>query len=251
MKIFYYFSFFALAGIVLSSCATQSNLSLKPMTAESRWIDGHEVVKAEQDSLKIVTSFDGLFDKYYSFDTEIFNLSNRDITISPENFNALMLDANKDTLFIENHVVPIYYGLDPEAKAQNAAEEMANAKRRHTISSILNVALVIGAVALAASTRSGRGDIGLHSANTVNTIVQLGYVKQAIDDNSYINRINKLSYEKGNWQAEPFKKTTLIPHSSLRGRVYIYAVQNASFLKLSYPTTAGQIEFMFEQQVLK
>ena len=113
------------------------------------------------------------------------------------------------------------------------------------------LALVIGAVALAASTSSGSRDVGFNSAHTLDAIVQLGYVKQAIDDNSYINRINKLSYEKGNWQAEPFKKTTLIPHSSLRGRVYIYAVQNASFLKLSYPTTTGQIEFMFEQRVLR
>ncbi len=246
------FSFLTLCSFFLFSCA--QTIHLHPISDESAYFDGKEVVKAERDSIKIVTSYNGSYDKYMVFDIEIFNNSDKALRISPKNFTAVPLDSYQNPLLnFQTNQTYLYNGIDPQEElwANHLAVEKQN-KQLHT-AHVVNTALVVGGlIAILAGASSGRHS-ELKRANTTieigETMIRAASFKRIIDHQNYYSNMDKLSQQERVWQQQQFTPTTLAPHTSLRGNVFIRYVRAASFVQLSYPTLQDSITFLFKQSL--
>ncbi|MBC7891654.1 MAG: hypothetical protein H7Y12_05520, partial [Sphingobacteriaceae bacterium] len=76
-------------------------------------------------------------------------------------------------------------------------------------------------------------------------------IKRVADRATFANRMDRLSWEQNNWRQETFRRTTLAPGTSLRGRLLVPANREAAFVKLSYPTPSGDVQFLFEQRAIR
>ncbi|MFD1819424.1 hypothetical protein SAMN04515674_102181 [Pseudarcicella hirudinis] len=246
--------------LVLSSCATQKMVSLSPVNDPSeRVMDGFHVVKQEKDSVRIVTSFIEHWENYLVFDTEIFNLSNRTLNFSPQDFNAFYLKAGQDS--IKNNNNPLYAlnysGLNPNEELDKVKVERAREKARLKTTKVLSVLAFVGGAALAISENSGRSrsyDQMFNKAQNANLIFNMGYAIAAttsvLGESRFANRMDYLAYKENLWNNELLKDNAIAPQRSLRGRLYIKAVPEAETVLLNFPTEYGKISFTFGQQIL-
>jgi hypothetical protein len=237
------------SAFVLASCSTQKILHLKPIASETRWIDGREAIKQEKNGLKIVTAYDGMFEKYLTFDTEITNTSEHGITVTPSDFYTLWLNSQNDSLRDDLGRPQYFYALDPVEKAQQAQQQLKAEEARYKRASIFNLLFAVGTVVVAATTKSDNNSDAIRKANIASDLINLTVAKQAIDQNRLITQSEKLHYEKGNWQAETFRKTSLAPGQSIRGRVYVIGNEKAAVVKLHYPFANDNFVFVFGQSV--
>lgn len=241
---------FLLLAIGFVSCS-EPLYQLSPTANEYIWNEGRKVVKQSKDDIKIVTSFDGEFERYLVFDTELFNQSEQAIVVNPADFVAFPLDKNHDTL--RNERVPdyplVYSAADPDQKIVETEENLRKAKRRHTFATVLNVVLLVANAAsdVSSSNKARSSGDWMRNRITHDTNYQLLAAKQSVDDATYVHRLERLHYERGNWEAEPFRKQTLPPGTSIRGRIYIPKKREAAYWLFNYPLANGAISFEFEQ----
>lgn len=242
---------------LLSSCA-QPLLKLSPVADKFIWNDGKQVVKQETDSLKVVTSFDGELGDYLVFDTEVFNRTKRSITFNPTDFTGVMLNQQQDTIRLRNlNDAPAYYlAADPDQKlletdlAMRKAE--ARLKRARVIGALLLVANVAADVATASSTKNKSDREWFRERNFFANNYNLIGASQAVSNINYQESMGRLMHEKGNWQAETMRRTTLLPGESLRGFIYIQKYKGATFLRLDYQSELSPkpVSFLFRQELL-
>jgi hypothetical protein len=238
-------------ALALSSCETVHPYPrLSPRADQPRWIEGREVVKAENGPFKIVTAYDGMFQEYLTFDTEIKNLSDQPIEIAPSWFGAFYLDAQGDSL--RNHQwkkFPLYFSaLDPIEMQHRAAEEMRLAQKRHRNNTIFNVILGVGAIIAEVASSDRNSESAWRRSQNTEALVNLAITKQLLDDQALITRMDRLQYAKGNWAEETFRRTTLAPGTSVRGRVYVKFQAKARQVVLRYNDThSTPISFIFDQ----
>ncbi|MFN8352940.1 MAG: hypothetical protein U0Y10_00715 [Spirosomataceae bacterium] len=241
--------FFVLAAGLLS-CA-EPLYQLNPTANEYIYNEGRKVVKQAKDDIKIVTSFDGEFERYLVFDTELFNQTDHAIEVKPSDFVAFPLDKNRDTL--RNERFPdyplVYSAADPDQKIIETEENLRKAKRQHTFATVLNVVLLVANAAsdVSSSNKARSSGDWMRNRITHDTNYQLLAVKQSVDDATYVHRMERLQYERGNWEAEPFRKQTLSPGTSIRGRIYVPKKREAAYWLFNYPLANGAISFEFEQ----
>lgn len=242
---------------LLSACA-QPILKLHPIAEESIWADGRQVVKQQKDGLKIVTAFDGEFAEYLTFDTEIFNQTDQPMLVSPSDFVGVMLDKNQDTLQHEDFpAFPyVYLAADPDQKIKETEIALKKAEARHKRAQVFNAVLlvlnVVGDVSSATSRKPKTESQWRNERNFYGGNYQAIAVSQAVSNANYVNSMNRLSHERGNWQTETFRKTTLHPGDSMRGYIYVPKNKKAAFLRLSYRDEKGNLlDFLFEQEKIK
>ncbi len=228
---------------------------LHPTANEYVLNEGRKVVKQAKDGVKIVTAFDGEFQNYLVFDTEFFNQTDKSLEVNPANFVAYPLDKQRDSLRNErNPAYALAYGAaDPDQKIVEAEQDMRRAEKRHKFATVLTAVLLVANVVSDVSSSNRSRNAGEWTRNRIvhDNNYQLLAVKQLVDNVMYLNRMNRLDYERGNWHQEPFRKQTLLPGTSIRGRIYVPKHQQAAFWLLSYPLDNDTISFEFEQELQK
>ncbi len=251
MKRLLYIFLVASSSFLLSCSSTTNTMHLRPIADESAYFDGKEVVKAEKDSIKIVASYDGRYDKYMVFDIEIFNNTDKPLTISPKNFSFMPLDMDKNPIYRSDSTF-IYQAVEPQEQLQKTEYAIQKQHTQLKTAKVVNTALFIGGiVAILSATTDKRSESAWRTANIGETMIQAASIKRVIDHENYYTNLDKIHREQGVWMNERFKTTTLSPHSSLRGGVFMHAIPKASFIQLSYPTMNDSITFLFQQSFEK
>lgn len=249
MNRFLFFSFLILCNVFIFSC-TQV-MHLRPISDESAYFDGKEVVKAERDSIKIVASYNGSYDKYMVFDIEIFNNSDKALTISPKKFLLMPLNMDKNPLYPSDSTF-IYQAIDPKEQLQHTEYAIKKQNAQLKTAKIVNTALFIGGIVAILSETGKRNSESTWRAATIGeTMIQAASVKRMIDYENYYSNMDKINKEQHLWMNQAFFSTTLAPHTSLRGNIFVQSTQNARFVRLSYPTTNDRITFLFQQSLRK
>jgi hypothetical protein len=235
---------------LMFSCATTNVLRIRPIEQESIMDGGKEIVKKETDGVKVVASYDGRFNKYMVYDVEVFNNTDQPLTVSPKSFTFFPLDQNRQNLRSEDgQYIYSYSGVEPSEQINHIQYEMARQDAKIKRARVVNTVLFVGGiVALIAS--SGRHTEGAwQTARAAETVVQVAQVKRVIDHTNYYTRMEKLDREGQMWSQENFRTTTLAPHTSMRGGVFLEANPKAKFIQLNYLYSLEKepISFLFEQ----
>jgi hypothetical protein len=244
--------------ILMGGCA-QPVFKLSPVAEQYIWNEGRQVVKQEQDSLKIVTSFDGEMGEYLVFDTEIFNRTSQNMDFNPTDFVGVMLNKNQDTIRLAqyNNTPAYYFAIDPDQKIRENEIAMRRAearlKRARVIHALLLVANVVGDVASATSNRPKSVNEWTRERNLFATNYDVIAASNGISHINYQTTMGRLSHERGNWEVETLRRTTLRPGESLRGFIYIHKLKQAAYLRLTYrgAHNANPIQFLFRQEAFR
>lgn len=222
---------------------------MRPIEQESIVDNGKEIVKQENNEVKIVASYDGRYQKYMVFDVELFNNTDEPLTISPKNFKAIPLDINKNQLISANgQYTYSYEAIEPQEELSKVRQEMnyeeTKIKRAKTVNTILFIG---GIVAMITSSSNRNSERAWRNANIGQTMVQVAQIKRIADHEHYYSRMDKLSNEQHTWLNENFKATTLAPHTSIRGGIFLEANTQAKYVQLNYTSERSNINFLFEQ----
>ena len=249
MKLIKFFIIIILSNF-LFSCVSTNVMRMRPVEQESLIDGGKEIVKQENDGVKIVASYDGRFQQYAVFDVEVFNNTDQPLTVSPKDFSFLPLDENRQNLrSVDGQYMSGYQGVEPTEKINYVQSEMAKQNAKIKRARIVNTVLIVGGIfALIAS--SGRHSEGAwRTARVAETVVQVAQVKRVIDHTNYYSRMDALNREGQIWSQENFRTTTLAPHTSIRGGVFLETTSRAKFvaLKYLYSPEKQPFSFLFEQ----
>lgn len=234
---------------IISSCTTTSVMRIRPIEQESIMDGGKEIVKQEKDGVKVVVSYDGSFQQYAVFDVEIFNHTEQPLRISPKDFSFFPLDENRQNLrSADGQYILGSEGIEPTEKINYVQHEMARQEAKIKRARVVNTVLMVGGiVALIAS--SGKHSEGAWRTAQVAETVQVVQVKRVIDHTNYYSRMDALNHEGQVWSQENFRTTTLAPHTSMRGGVFLETNVRAKFvaLKYLYSPEKEPFSFLFEQ----
>ncbi len=224
-------------------------MKMRPIEQECIVENGKEIVKQENNEVKIVASYDGRYQKYMVFDVEFFNNTDEPLTISPKDFKALPLDVKKNQLFYGNGQYSYsYQAIEPEEELSKVHQEMNYEKTKIKRAKTVNTVLFIGGiVAMIASSSNRNPERAWRNANIGETLVQVAQIKRIADHEHYYSRMDKLNGEQHTWINENFKATTLAPHTSIRGGIFLEANPNAKYVQLNYTSNVSNINFLFEQ----
>lgn len=87
------------------------------------------------------------------------------------------------------------------------------------------------------------------TAQVAETVVQVAQVKRVIDHTNYYSRMERLDRQAQVWSKENFRTTTLSPHTSMRGGVFLETNSRAKYvvLKYLYSLEKEPLSFLFEQ----
>ncbi|MEY4539421.1 MAG: hypothetical protein RLZZ306_1178 [Bacteroidota bacterium] len=223
-------------------------MRLRPVEQEFFSDGGKQIVKQEKNGIKVVASYDGIFENYMVFDIEVFNNTNQPLTISPKNFTFIPLDENKQNLMsADGKYMYSYQGIEPQQQINYVQREMANQEAKIKRARVVNTVLFVGGIVALIAGSSGRSEGAWRTAQLGETVVQVAQVKRIIDHTNYYSKMDKLNREGQVWSQENFRTSTLQSGQSMRGGVFLEANSNAKFVKLSYTTENEPINFMFEQ----
>ena len=238
----------ASTSIFIFSCISTNVMRLSPIEQESVFDNGKQIVKQENNGVKIVASYDGRFEKYMVFDVEIFNKTNQPLTVSPKDFSFIPLDQNRENLVSEDEQFQYsYQGIEPEQKIKYVQLEMANQEAKIKRARVVNTFLFVGGLVALIAGSSGRSEGAWRTAQLGETVVQVAQVKRVIDYTNYYSKMDKLNREGQIWSQENFRTTILQPGQSVRGGIFLESDSRAKFVKLSYKTEVDTINFMFKQ----
>lgn len=229
-------------------------MSLRPIEQESIFADGKEIVKKEDNGLKIVASYDGSYHDYMVFDVEIFNNSDSAIAISPKNFRAFPLDSQKQNLrTADGQSIFEYEGIEPAEEVEVVRNKMDYQERKLKRAKTVNTILFIGGLLTSISSQSSRGNPErfIRSVDIGQTMMNVSQVKRIADHQEFYSKMDRLEHEYRTWSSEGFRATTLAPHTSIRGGVFIEANLQAKFVQINYLTPTHNIDFLFEQSFAK
>ena len=238
----------------LFSCSSLKLMKLHPIEQESIFADGKEIVKKEDNGLKIVASYDGSYHEYMVFDVEVFNNTDSAITISPKDFRAFPLNAEKQNLFSDNGQSIIQYeGIEPAEEINVVQQKMDYQEKKLKRAKTVNTILFVGGLLTSISSQSSRGNSErfVRSVDIGQTMIGISQVKRIADHQEFNSKMDKLEHEYNTWSNEGFRATTLAPHTSIRGGVFIEANTQAKFVQINYFSQTHNIDFLFEQSFAK
>jgi hypothetical protein len=234
--------------LLVFSCTTTSVMRLRPVEQESIFDGGKQIVKKEQEGIKIVASYDGRFEKYMVFDVEFFNNTNQPYIVSPKDFTFIPLDENKQNLVsLDGKYIYSYQGIEPQNQINYIHSEMAKQDAKIKRARVINTVLFVGGIVALIAGGSGRSEGAWRTAQLGESAAQIAQVKRIIDHENYYSKMDKLNRAGQVWSQENFRTSTLQPGQSLRGGVFLESNSRAKFVQLSYKTEGEPITFMFEQ----
>lgn len=247
-----------------STACTKSTIRLQSLNPDTHQEDGLQVARQLGQDLKIVTSFESVYlsrqrgakIEYLIFDTEVTNLSEHPIEIKPSDFEISALDGKKNLL----PSAADYSGawsrkaLDPDQELIRVDRQMHQEQKVLKFNKVFNTVLLIGLVAADISNQTNNRQSYREFASKSVSIAsgwQTLAIKRVADHQRFANRMDQLSWEKGNFQQETFRKTVLNPGEALRGKVLLESNRDAAFYRMDYPVTQQPISFLFEQKLIK
>jgi hypothetical protein len=237
-----------LFSTLLFSCATTSVMRLRPVEQESIFDGGKQIVKQENNGLKVVASYDGCFEKYMVFDVEVFNNTDQPLIISPKDFTFIPLDENKQNIVsVDGKYIYTYQGIEPQHQINYVNKEMANQEAKIKRARIVNTFLFVGGIVALIASSGRHTESAWRTAQVAETVVQVVQVKRIIDHTNYYSKMDKLNREGQFWSQENFRTSVLKPGQSMRGGVFLESNSRAKFVQLFYKTENEPITFMFEQ----
>ena len=249
MKFFKFFIIIIFSSL-LFSCATTSVMRMRPIEQESIVDGGKEIVKQEKDGVKVVASYDGRFQQYAVFDVEVFNNTDQPLTVSPKDFSFLPLDENRQNLrSVDGQYMLSYEGIEPTEKINYVQNEMARQNAKIKRARIVNTVLIVGGMFALIASSGRRSEGAWRTARVAETVVQVAQVKRIIDHTNYYSRMDALNREGQVWSQENFRTTTLAPHTSMRGGVFLETNSRAKLVALKYLYSSDKepFSFLFEQ----
>ena len=235
---------------LLFSCATTRVMRMRPVEQESVMDGGKEIVKQEKEGVKVVASYDGRFDQYAVFDVEVFNNTDQCLTVSPKDFTFFPLDENRQNLRSQDgQYVYSYIGVEPNEKINYVQHEIARQESKIKRARIVNTLLIAGGIVALIASSGRHSESAWRSAQMAETVVQIAQVKRVIDHTNYYSKMDALNREGQVWSQENFRTTTLAPHTSMRGGVFLETNSRAKFvaLKYLYSPEKEPLSFLFEQ----
>lgn len=249
MKLIKFFIIIIFSSL-LFSCATTSVMRMRPVEQESIVDGGKEIVKQEKDGVKVVASYDGRFEQYAVFDVEVFNNTDQPLTVSPKDFTFSPLDKNRQNLrSLDGQDVYNYIGIEPNEKINYVQHEMARQDAKIKRARIVNTVLIVGGIVALIASSGQHSEGAWRTAQVAETVVQVAQVKRVIDYTNYYSKMDALNRERQVWSQENFRTSTLAPHTSIRGGVFLETNSRAKFGALKYSCSFEKepFSFLFEQ----
>jgi hypothetical protein len=235
---------------MLFSCATTSVMRMRPIEQESIVDGGKEIVKQEKDGVKIVASYDGRYKEYSVLDVEVFNNTNQPLTVSPKDFTFIPLDENRQNLRSQDgQYIYSYVGVEPVEKINYVQHEISVQNVKIKRARVVNTVLFVGGIFALIASSGKHSESAWRTAQVAEAVVQVAQIKRVIDHTNYYSRMDALNREGQVWSQENFRTTTLAPHTSMRGGVFLETNSRAKFveLKYSYSPQKEPFSFLFKQ----
>lgn len=240
---------------LLSSCATQY-YQLQPVSGDVAQIDGRSVTKTTADSVEVVASFEREDMDYIALDVEVKNRTNRTLDIDPSAFRMTLLDANRQPL-AQPGTVDFRQAADPdyeiERVPQKIRQEEARLKRNKILNTVLMVAIVAADVASTTAPKRNGREVSqyINTKNNLAVAYTALQAKRVIDHGTFADKMQRFQFEEYRWRELALKRSQVEPGQSVRGYVYLPKVREATYLNVTYPTGAGNLELLFEQRLTK
>ncbi|MDZ7897049.1 MAG: hypothetical protein U5N85_03325 [Arcicella sp.] len=237
---------------ILFSCVPTSVMRMRPIEQESIFDGGKEIVKQEKNGVKIVASYDGRYKEYSVLDVEVFNNTDQPLTVSPKDFSFFPLDENRQNLRSrDGQYVYSFSGIEPAEQINYVHHEMARQEAKIKRTRVVNTVLIVGGIVALIASSGRRSEGAWQTARAAETVVQVAQVKRVIDHTNYYSRMEALDREGKIWSQENFRTTTLAPHTSMRGGVFLETNPQAKFVELKYLYSSDKepFSFLFEQWI--
>ncbi|MFY7829849.1 MAG: hypothetical protein ACOVQ4_22125 [Flectobacillus sp.] len=250
----YLLPFYLVLILMTLGCTSTNVLRLEPIGAtNSTVINGRTVVKETQDSIDVVASFVGLYQDYAVFDLEVFNNTNHDLIISPQDFYLKPYTQNREPFIRNDQEYPGFFAIDPTHELVKLDKLMAKEEKKiktaKTINTILAVAGAVTLVAGATKSNSHRDWVSTRNTMALGEgMLRLGLAKGAIDRSNYYSQMDRYMNEKEVWQHQTFLKNVLAPKTSIRGDIFIRYTPTAPLMQMTYPVNDRNIIIWFEKR---
>lgn len=250
--------------LVTTTACTRTGIRLNSLNSDTHPEDGLQVARQVSQNLKVVTAFESVYRsrqrgatlEYLIFDTEVSNISEHPIEIKPGDFEISALDAKKNLLPAMTGYSGVWSrkALDPDQELIRVDRQMQQEQKVLKFNKVFNTVLLIGLAAADISnqtnTRQSYREFASKSAGIAGGWQALA-IKRVTDHQRFANRMDQLSWEKGNFQQETFRRTVLNPGESVRGKVLLEANRDAAYYRVDYPVTPQPISFVFEQKLIR
>lgn len=235
MKQFYFF-FFGICLIILSSCSAPKNIiRLKPQSEKTSWFYGQEFTGDSVFGIIAKVAFDEVDQPWYKFDVEIINRSNMSYLVDPAVIYMVPMNGKNEPLNGDT-----IYAVDPESKIMELDRNLAvNSSHQKN---------ALGLSLLAAGIDIATGIAVMSDDNPRNDNLRTDLLPLAIasgaDNKFEALDLNEL---RDTWKSTTLRKTTLEKGYSIHGKVLVPISPDASYIQLNIPVDNDRIRINFMQ----
>ena len=231
--------------LLFASCfASAPVYRLTPLSPNSIWRYGQEVVSLQDSVVDVAVSFSDTYEGGLVFDVEVENLTEHPVLISPEQFCAIPLTEIQDTALKKG--VPIFHAQDPERRIESVdlrkSREQASYENANAIDAVGSMIGLIGSIA----------SIGESKTDEQREKEKQWEDRQTNDrverDISHANAVRQFEDERRIWGTDALRKTTLLPGQILRGEIHVATLVNSRLVQLLVTVDGTTRRFLFNQE---
>lgn len=229
---------------------------LSPVSADTKWLNGQQLVQNIDDSVEIVMAFDRYADGNLIFDMQIANYSSKPVLVAPETFYRVAArQLGRDTLGTA-------YAINPESQILAVDLQMSAEKSRYTekqnsqafgatLDLIGMFGSLVGDIVSGGKpkTEEEKERRRLQDETDANRRA-LRKQQEQLDRIEHQNQIASLSDARVVLERLPVRKTTLNSGMSLSGKVAFPPSRRATLFTFVFPVGASQHLFRFRQSVI-
>jgi hypothetical protein len=216
-------------------------VKLSPLYDNITWYRGKQFIELKNERLKMWVIFDRVEIRYYVFDIEILNNSEKDFLIDPNNFYyAIMRTKNNDTTYQAK--IP---AVDPESKIIQINKSITGENQSYAVSSGLGALIGLAGIFVDAA------NIGQNSAEdeeAIDVILDDHFSQMEESRISHEITMQNLNDQRDYWEFEPLRKTTLFKDESISGKVFFPIYKSADYLKFYFPFGDTVFSFITKQE---
>lgn len=229
---------------------------LSPVSEDTKWLNGQQLVQNIDDSVEIVIAFDRYAEGNLIFDMQIANYSSKPVLVAPETFYAVAArQLGRDTLGTA-------YAINPESQILAVDLQMSAEKSRYTEkqnSQAFGATLdLIGMFGSLVGDIVGSGkpkteeekERRQRQDETDANRRALRKQQEQLERIEHQNQIASLSDARVALERLPVRKTTLNSGMSLSGKVAFPPSRRATLLTFVFPVGLSLHEFRFRQTVI-
>jgi hypothetical protein len=237
------------AGTLVSCVSPYPNLRLTPTGESSFWDSGKEYSKKKIDNVTVQLSFDRNNGDTLIFNVNVINESEKEFLFVPSGIYyvqyAAVSDLPDEMMLAQSS--PKIYAYDPEAMIsathKQIDEENARFANQQTADAVFGC---LGAATSAASI----------ATNDKETLRKNEEDMEEMDRNSREDEINhratirEYQSRAKTLETTSARKTTLLPHKSLSGKVYIPVKLKNGFVVVNVPIENKSYIFGYNQEIV-